>query len=533
MKRYQIIILVILILAIASFFRLWQINSIPPGLYPDEAMNGNDAIQALETGEYKLFYPDNNGREGLFINLIALSFKALGVQIWSLRLVSALIGILTVLGLYLLTKELFRSSDIALLSAFFLATSFWHVNFSRIGFRGIMVPLLLVWSFYFLFKVINKEKNNLFSIFYLLISGLLFGLGFHTYIAFRVTPIILAVPIFLILLKFFKEYKKSGKLWTTYFKQNAWQYDIWIIAIIIAALPIALYFLQNPQDFIGRAGGVSIFSQENPLRAAILSTIKTLGMFNVAGDFNWRHNFSGSPQLLWPIGIFFLIGLFLSIKKIISFLKEKRRSFPTTHVLLLIWFGVMLLPAILTYEGLPHALRTIGAIPVCYIFAALGAFTIYRFLYKFVESKKLNKPLFFIACFLFLFACGYAQYDKYFVDWARQPDVEGAFAKNYVEIGKYLNDISLKVDRYVIVNQSGVLVNNIPMPAQTVMFIQNMESRIQNIEYLLPEEIDKIESNDNLVVIPLQYDREIFRRLKEKFPEGSVSFQEYFWLFAR
>jgi len=33
------------------------------------------------------------------------------------------------------------------------------------------------------------------------------------------------------------------------------------------------------------------------------------------------------------------------------------------------------------------------------------------------------------------------------------------------------------------------------------------------------------------VIIPLQYDEEIFRKLKEKFPEGEIKSQENFWLF--
>ena len=139
-----------------------------------------------------------------------------------------------------------------------------------------------------------------------------------------------------------------------------------------------------------------------------------------------------------------------------------------------------------------------------------------------------------VACFLFLFASGYIQYDKYFIDWARQPDVKDAFAKDYVEIGKYLN--SLHIERYVIVNQGGVLVNNIPMPAQTVMFMDRISQPTwyeSKTKYLLPDEIDEIEKpvNAKLVVIPLQYEREIFKKLREKFPEGKVRFQESFWLF--
>ena len=68
-------IVIFSILVIAAFFRLYQLDSIPPGIYPDEAINANDALKVLDSGKPQVFYPDNNGREGLFINLTALSFK--------------------------------------------------------------------------------------------------------------------------------------------------------------------------------------------------------------------------------------------------------------------------------------------------------------------------------------------------------------------------------------------------------------------------------------------------------------------------
>ena len=62
-------ILLILILVIAVFFRLYNFKNLPPGLYGDEAMNGNNAEEAAATGDYKDFYEENNGREGRFINI--------------------------------------------------------------------------------------------------------------------------------------------------------------------------------------------------------------------------------------------------------------------------------------------------------------------------------------------------------------------------------------------------------------------------------------------------------------------------------
>ena len=188
------------ILALGAFLRFYHIAAIPPGLYPDEAMNGNNALEALHTGHFSVFYPDNNGREGLYINIVAGSITLFGNEPWAIRLVSALFGIFTVLGIYFLTKELFPENPrSALFAAFLLATSFWHINFSRIGFRAIMAPFFLVWSFYFLFAMLSRlrPKNNSQSLrpeLSATLGGIFFGLGFHSYIAYRVAPLLLIVP---------------------------------------------------------------------------------------------------------------------------------------------------------------------------------------------------------------------------------------------------------------------------------------------------------------------------------------------------
>ena len=54
------IILIGIVVALAAFFRLYDLKNVPPGLYPDEAMNGNNALETVVTGDYKIFYPENN-----------------------------------------------------------------------------------------------------------------------------------------------------------------------------------------------------------------------------------------------------------------------------------------------------------------------------------------------------------------------------------------------------------------------------------------------------------------------------------------
>jgi len=515
-KSKKIIVLLLIILAIATFFRFWSLGSIPPGLYPDEAINGNNAITSLETGNYKLFYPENNGREGLFIWFLSLSFKVLGVSIVALRVVPAVFGVLTVLGLYFLTKILLEKIDrnaklIALLSSFLLAVSFWHVNFSRIGFRAILVPFLLVFGFYFLNKAFI-EKKWAFSA----VSGIFLGLGFYTYISYRFV-------IFLFLLNVIVWWFFSKK--EQFIKITAFC----IIITFIVALPLGIYFLKNPQDFFGRASGVSVFSQENPIYKLGKSLVFHLGMFNVYGDGNWRHNFAESPHLLWPVGILFLLGLIFSIKDLIIGLKNKNNHKIIAFSFLIGWFLFFLLPGVLSYEGIPHALRVIGVIPPVYIFSGIGGFWIINLIRKFFKSKK--QIIFFsVLIAIFFLTITYVQFFKYFYLWGKTEETEGAFSKNYVKIGRYINTLPSDKNIYVVVNQSGVLVENIPMPAQTIQFIEKAEYGKTKAIYLLPDRLDEIKE-ENSVIIPMGKDNSLFLELYNKFPKGNFQKKDYFWVF--
>ena len=516
-KRKAIIFLLIII-AIAAFFRLWQLGTIPPGIYPDEAMNGNDALSSLQNWNFKVFYPENNGREGLFIWLISLSFWFFNPSIWAFKLVPSIFGILTVFGLYLLTKELFsqysenRSRCIALSASFFLAISFWHINFSRIGFRAILVPFFLVFGFYFLFKGFRKKKAV-----HLIISGLFLGLGFYTYIPYRFVVLLLLIALI--------------GWWLIYKKENL-QRKFFILTLycllftFIIALPIGAYFLKNPGGFFGRATGVSIFSQGNPIYNLAKSIVLHLGMFNFYGDGNWRHNFAGSPQLLWPVGLLFLFGIILSIKELIVSAINKNRSLLVTHCLILSWLFIMLLSGFLSFEGIPHSLRAIGVTPVIYIFTALAAYWLYEKIKIFFKTKY-QKIAFYICLSILLLTITYAQFDKYFFQWAKNPETKNAFSENYLETGKYLNSLPDNVQKYVIVNQEGTPVpypNGIPVPAQTPMFIERIKFGKVRSTYLLPKELNqiRIDRSKGTIIIPLQYDENLLSEVYQKFPYGKI-----------
>ncbi len=517
-KHWPIIVLIIIV---AIFFRFQSITSTPPGLYPDEAMNGNNALEAIETGNYKVFYSENNGREGLFINIQAQSIKIFGPstgsgqgnQPWVLRIVSAIFGVLTVLGLYLLTQRLFNW-QIAALSSYLMAIGFWHVLFSRIGFRAIMAPMLLVWGMYFMWRGLSSGKLWNFAA-----SAIFWGLGFYTYIAFRTMPLMLII----VLLAYWHATKKdfSHQKYEHIRNQLLRGLALFLIVIILVALPIAYYFWTHPADFLGRTGQLSIFASEQPLQSLAENTYKTLGMFNFVGDHNWRHNLSGAPLLLWPVGIFFALGFLRSWVKLFKRART-HGHLSTVQVFLLSWFFVGLIPVVLSNEGLPHALRAILLAPVVFIWAGEGLWWVIDKIADFYRSRdkhELRMPIrhaymkessfvAILALIVFLIALTAAEYDKYFNKWAKNPNTAAHFNENYVKIGEELNAMPLNIKKYVLVNAGGIDVHGVAMPAQTVMFITDTytpeKQKAKNIYYLTTEQFEKRLFDRNSVVIPLE-----------------------------
>lgn len=556
MSKKWVFIGLLAIIALAGFLRLWQIKTIPPGFYPDEAMNGNNALEALDSGGFKVFYPENNGREGLWMNMMAPFIAAFGNEPWVPRSLAAVFGILTVLGLYFLTRTLFGSERLGLLASFFLAVSFWHINFSRISFRAILAPFFLVWSFYFLWRALSfgnsvskswkpsfhikndadKKRSPMTSIILFGLSaagGIFFGLGFHTYIAFRVAPLLLIFP-------FIKLWRAGSPAEASAKTGRKNLIFIFLLFALLAGLPLGLYFLQHPQDFFGRTSQVSVFAGPSPLAGLGINIAKTAGMFFWQGDFNWRHNFSGAPELWWPAGILFVLGIALCLKNcfrdLVKLLSEN--NFCVENAFLFSWVIVMLLPVVVSNEGIPHALRSIAVIPAVMIFAALGLDWIIGKFFGWLRGKTEKFPQyagqlarikkeFVLLVFVFLLAGAVQAFVQYFFRWAPNPNVDRAFNENYVELGRYLNTLPQTAPKYVIVNTGGIEVRGIPMPAQTTMFITKTFlpkwQEEKNIFYVNMADLDaffaEAKQKEHLFISMLELDSSLRLKIKKNIPD--------------
>jgi 4-amino-4-deoxy-L-arabinose transferase-like glycosyltransferase len=422
---------------IGAGLRLWDIQSSPPGLYHDEAFNGTDALAALKDGRFAAFYPANHGREGLFINLQAGSIwlfrDVLGwsrwPEPWMLRVVSAVFGILTLVALYAFARHLVGTRE-ALLALFFLATSFWHVLFSREGFRAIASPLFVCLGFWLLLAGVAKLGHSRRSSLALCaLAGAAFGLGFQTYIAFR--PMLLLamlVPLWV---------SRSASL-----KNGAAAAGVVALGFAVSAFPLLHYFIAHPEMFLGRAMQVGVWKTDSPVLVFVWNLLKTAQMSFVTGDFNWRQNLAQSPQLS------FLAGVCVAAGALRLSLDLRRRGFRRDRSLLLagLFLAAALGPALST-DSIPHALRSLQTIVPLMLAAGVGAAWIHRWM---VRRWGVRRAL--AALLPLLALSGASDTYKYFLLWRNAPQVAYVFESAAVQAGYRLRSLPAETPKVVVVN---------------------------------------------------------------------------------
>jgi len=433
------------ILALAAFLRTYQLAAIPPGLYVDEAMDGNDARAALETRHFQVFYAADNGREGLYVNAAALSIAAFGNQAWALRLPAAVFGTLTVWGVYLLGAEMATAST-GLLAAFFLATSFWHLVFSRMAFRAIAAPLVLVWALWLLLAALRRARGGRPFLGWMILAGAVYGLGFYTYPAYRITPLLVLA------------------VWIAGGRRGAWA---WAAAAAVAVAPLAVYFAARPDAFWGRAAQVSVFEGPRPALELVLNCWRTARMLFTRGDHNWRHNVAWQAELFWPVAVSMVLGLGAAWKR---------------HRPLVLWLALGMVPAAAATEA-PHALRAILMLPAACLLAALGAGQVYGWLRRWVPAGGLQA----VAAVVLLGLC-YQPFHAYFGVWASNPNTAEAFDSRYAELARRIAAAPPEQPKLVVAALAGMQVGGLPIQLQPVMFLTGSytarERRETRIRYI-------------------------------------------------
>lgn len=421
------------IMAVAVFFRVWMLDQLPSGCYRDEGENGNEAINIMNgielEGTATPVYIERLTQQAAMYNyFIAVIFKIFGIGVVQIRAASVVFGVLCVPAVYFLVRHLF-GVRLAVIGAFLLAVTRWHINFSRIGFVGIVSVFFVAVCLYFAYRVYRKR-----GVIDFVMLGATTALSLYSYIAARFIPVglfIFMAYVFVTERSFFKNYKK--------------QMMAGIIAFLIVFAPLGLYVAQHPQNFMNRASKVSIFNKDTlkviggrylakdgqPKSWISLyaeNTINTILMFNYRGDGNSRHNYQGKPMLDFVSGMLFVLGF-----GYVLYHFRKPRYF-----LLLVMFGSLVQPGLLTIES-PQALRTVTLVPLIIIFIVI-------FLQKLYEAalaqygKASLKVLTGVLAALMLFVAA-DNYTQYFEKYRDNPGSWADFSVEEYSMAKYIHDL--------------------------------------------------------------------------------------------
>jgi 4-amino-4-deoxy-L-arabinose transferase-like glycosyltransferase len=182
MKMRKINKVLLLILVIAAFLRFWRISEVPVSLFGDELDVGYHAYSILKTGrDYSgNFMPLNfhslaEWRTPFYLYSTVPTVAIWGISPLGVRFPAEVFGVLGVLGLYLLIKQLTKKEVLALTAALVLAVSPWHIQYSRAAFEVTELLAFYLFGLYYFFISIKDQKYLWLSMLFLLITPLIYS----------------------------------------------------------------------------------------------------------------------------------------------------------------------------------------------------------------------------------------------------------------------------------------------------------------------------------------------------------------------
>ncbi|PJE67325.1 hypothetical protein COU95_03030 [Candidatus Shapirobacteria bacterium CG10_big_fil_rev_8_21_14_0_10_40_9] len=419
--RNKILLFLILIIFLGIFLRFWKLTDYPVHLTIDEVAVGYNSYSILETlrDEHGAFLPlafESTGdwKPGALFYLTVPSIALFGLNEFAVRLPVAILGCLTPLLAFLIVVRLTRNSWFGLLTAFSLAISPWHIQFSRIShdsILGLFFVLLGTW----LFLVAIPKRGKL-----LPLSAISFVLSMYSCHAERIFTPLFVLGLLIIYRKEVFALKKHVFLA--------------LVLGVLLVLPLGLMML-GPG---GRTRPLMTFiSQDIEISKDLHKAGEKLSLaekildnnFLILGNF-WLKRylnywdptslFFKGMKLTLPgapdIGLFHLfeLPLFLLGLGLIFF----KREVLTRQTKLIITFWLILGPlAASLANNDQHASRSLTTVPIPQLLVAFGLL----FLWQNLTNKSRLKKLIFLTIFCLTALVSLVYYsDLYFVHYPIQ-----------------------------------------------------------------------------------------------------------------
>jgi 4-amino-4-deoxy-L-arabinose transferase-like glycosyltransferase len=352
--RGEVLIISLIMLA-AILARSIDLADHPYPWSGDEASVGLEARKILSGEKTDFFDTGWSGQPNWSFMPTAFTLQVIGDNITGVRAASALMGILAVLFVYLLGKEMFNK-QVGLLAAAFLALYPVHVHFSRVGVNNINDSITVVLTLWLVIRATRSGRVGDYAL-----AGVATGLTLYTYVGSR-----------LVFIMAFGSLIYLAIIQRDFLRKNLTALLVYLGATVITIAPMVYFFTTHPDIFITRIGQEGILfngwlarhaqeTGQSVLAILVDQFSKSVLVFIGRGAYGMFYN-SPQPYLTILASILFLLGMVYAFTKL--------RHYP--NVILLGWFwAVILLGGMLTLNP-PSNTRMVMTGPAVALFVAIG-----------------------------------------------------------------------------------------------------------------------------------------------------------------
>lgn len=409
--------LLIGMLLVALFLRLYRLDRIPPGLTHDEADFSHDAIEVYH-GARPIYVATAGYQDEPFMHYAsALMMSLVGPSYLAVRATSVFFGMLLLILTFVWARMAFGPA-VALGAAAWLAVSYWPVSTSRFALQVEPIASIVVLGHVSLWLALGLGRQEAAGrgreVGYWVLFTLCLTASIYAYEASRVTWVLYpAFGVYLLLVHpaLFK------RAWT----QLA-------IALAVAAV-LSLPLLTHPAawDRAGRLAGPLEALRQGSFTPLLTSVVDVLGMFSLRGDPFVTYNLPGRPILDPITSLLFYGGIALCVWR------WRRPAWTFT----LLWFVVGIAPSLLT--GVHSAsLRSVVAKPAVYVMIALAFADLVRWL-----AGRFHVParhVLLAGLSIVVAGIGWVTYTDYFVRWAASAETKQAYFSDVFQAIRYLDE---------------------------------------------------------------------------------------------
>jgi len=441
MKIHNALFIGIVLLALG--LRTYKLDIIPPSLNWDEAAiawNGY-SIGQTHLDEYGTKFPltfrsFGDYKAPGFIYLTAVVTRLFGLSIWTIRLPTALIGVVTVSLMYFLGKEIGRHLKfsqkqiyiLAITSMFFMSISPWHIFFSRGAFEANLALGLSVSGIWLLLLSLRQIQ-------FLPLGLLSWVAAMYSYHSPK-----LFLPLFGVLLLII-----FGKQYWEQIKAAKWHNLFLIIGLVLIIYTLMPLINVSLHDRGAERLVTSIFYDDKqnlkPIDFTIIGQLSSNFVKHLDPKFllvgnrlkNYRTELMASGKISLIEYLFVIIGLVFLFKK----------ASPIKY-LLIFWIMIAIIPAAIGKE-VPHGIRSLALLPAVILLAGIG----FTHSWNMLNQRK----ILLVISIIVLSLQGFLFINDYFYKFPIYAASDWQYGME--SVAKIAQDNEGKVDKIIITSSTG------------------------------------------------------------------------------